>query len=276
MTILPDRDGWYAFERGIPAQAFAQLGAQGPIAKLSLHKLSQVTVRLARDIAGLRVEQLWLWSEVTRSAMRYIVQVEGLRELDILSFGAGRMPSFAKAAALEVLRANHYMTEADLQAVAQCASLRELGAQGADLTPRALAAILALPKLVSLDLEGTRFDDKMARMMARSQTVEVLSIPNTRISRAGLAHLCGMHQLRELDLWSTRLTVDDLGMLATLPELEYLSLGDMADVCTLDPAAVTDLLLSLPKLKRVWMEGIALNPQQQTALDAKLDYLNIT
>ena len=84
--------------------------------------------------------------------MNHILQLEGLRELDILCVsGPGKLKNFHKAAQLEVFRANHYMTESDLLQVAQCPSIRVLGAQNAHLSRSAFAALLSMPKLTDLD-----------------------------------------------------------------------------------------------------------------------------
>lgn len=49
-----------------------------------------------------------------------------------------------------------------------------------------------MPNLTALDLEGTRFDDKMAEKISRSTTIGSLDVGGTRLTRAGLAHLVTM------------------------------------------------------------------------------------
>jgi hypothetical protein len=277
VTILPNSQGWYSLERDIEIDAVAQLREIGPIAKLSLAKIPLVTVKLAQRLSGLNVENLWLWSDVTRRAMRYIVQIPGLRTLDVLCIkGPSVLDNFRKAQSLETFRANHYMTEADLLEVTQCSRLTELGAQGAKLSSAALAAILALPSLVSLDIESTRFDDSMAKKVSRSKTIESLDVGATRLTGAGLRHLAQMQQLRSIDLWATDVAEADLPLLLDLPRLEYVSLGNCDHLPQLSAETVCNLILSAPSLKRVWLDGIRLHAAQKEALENKLESLRIT
>ncbi len=190
--------------------------------------------------------------------------------------GPGKLRNFHKAVQLEVFRANHYMADSDLLQVAQCPSIRVLGAQNAKLTRSGFAALMAMPKLAELDLEGTRFDDWMARKLSRSTTIKALEVGNTRLTRAGLAHLVTMPQLHSLDLWALDLNTTDLGMLRALPNLEYVSLGANHAAPPLDADAVTSLILECRNLKRVWLDGVRLERDQQDALEAKLEYLRIT
>jgi hypothetical protein len=277
MTITPDPQGWYALERDVDPAIVQQLAQLGPIEKLSLTKIPLITVKIARRLASLRVDQLWLWCDVTRRAMQHIIQLPGLRVLDVLCIqGPGQMANFGAATDLEILRANHYMTEADLLQVTQCSQLHELGAQNSELTYKSMSAILSLPSLTALDLEATRFDDKMARQTSRSKTITSLEIGGTLITRMGLEHLVQMEQLQSLDLWSTTLNEGDLRLLLNLPHLEYLSLGTYDDRPPLNADEITKLLLDCPSLKRVWLSGIQLETSQKQALESKLDSLRIT
>lgn len=277
MTISPDSKGWYSIERGIDPDFVNALEHIGPIEKLSLTKISLLTVKLAQQLSRLQVEQLWLWCDVTRRAMRHVIQLKGIRVLDVLCIrGPGKLANFDKALDLEVFRANHSMTEADLLQVVQCIQLRELGAQSAELTNKVVAAILALPNLTKLDLESTRFDDRMAAKVCHSKTIKSLDIGATRITRSGLSHLIQMEQLESLDLWATDLNEMDLRLLLELPNLEYLSLGNYDGLPQLDPQQITQLVLQCSKLKTVWLDGISLEMDQKSALEAKLESLHIT
>lgn len=277
MTTLPYSQGWYAIEGDVDTDAVAQLKKIEPIAKLSLAKIPLVTVQRARRLSSLRVEHLWLGCDVTRRAMRHIVQIPGLRALDVLCIkGPGAMGHFRQAHTLETFRANHDMTEAELLEVTQCAQLNELGAQGAELSSDALAAILALPGLISLDIESTCFDDRMAKTLSRSRTLTSLDIGATRLTGAGLRHLLNMQQLRSLDLWATGITETDLPCLLDLPRLESVSLGNYDGCRQLDPKAVCNFILRSPCLKRVWLDGIQLDAAQKEAVEHKLDALHIT
>jgi hypothetical protein len=262
----PQRDshGWYSVQVPFDQPTLQGLAAVGHIDKLSITKAPPLTVTAARLLRQLQsVAQLWLWCDVSRIALHHVVQIPGLEVLDVLAVKApGSLSGFERASSLRTLRANHYLSEQDLLAIAKCAPLQELGIQGARLTRSALRALLSLPRLEALDLEGTPFTDKMARLVSRSPTVHTLDLGATNLTRAGLVHIASMHQLRSLDLWATCLSESDLELLRELPVLEYLSVGGYASATSLDPERVVSLLLALPSLKRVWLDGLGVSSEQ--------------
>jgi hypothetical protein len=277
--ITPDERGYYCLTRELPPETMRELAALSAVAplKLRITKIAQFGIGHARRLTGLRVEQLWIWCDVTRGAMNHILQLEGLRELDILCMtGPGKLKNFDKAVQLEAFRANLYMTKSDLLQVAQCPSIRVLGAQNADLARPAFAALLSMPNLTALDLEGTRFDDKMAKKISRSTTIGSLEVGGTRLTRIGLAHLAQMTQLHSLDLWALDLDATDLTMLQALPKLEYVAFGGHEHAPSLDADAITTLILESRSVKRVWLDGVRLERHQQDALEAKLESLVYT
>ncbi len=276
--VICDESGWHSLKRDVFPQVIESLRTVGHIEKLPLTDIDLVTVRHVLRLAPLQsIEQLWLWCDVTRRAMRHIIQLPGLRILDVLSIrGPGELGHFDKARSLRVFRANNFLTEQDLLRVAKCESIRELGAQNCALTQKSLSALLLLPYLQSLDIEATGFDDSMAKRLSQSETITSLDIGATRISGAGLSHLVRMKALRSLDLWATRLTEEDLKLLLQLPNLEFLSVGNYEGCASLDPQRVVPLLLELPSLKRVWLDGISLTPEQKLALESKLDSVRVT
>ena len=100
---------------------------------------------------------------------------------------------------------------------------------------------------------------------------------NTRLTGRGLAALCRMRQLRELDLWATPTTSADLSLLATLPNLEKISVGG----CDGDPDAlrgrdVVPALRKIKKLNTVWLDGVVLSPSQRRAIEKRYPNVRIT
>jgi hypothetical protein len=85
-----------------------------------------------------------------------------------------------------------------------------------------------------------------------------------------------MKQLRSLDLWATALSERDLELLIELPALEYLSIGNYEHLPSLDAIKVVDLVLSIPNLRRVWLDGIRVEPTQLATLKAKLESVRVT
>lgn len=277
MSKQQPRPHWHSLPGHLPQAAVDALAQVPRIERLSLTECALLTVRLARRIESLRVDWAWLWCPVTPRAMRHVLRMPSLRTLDVLRItNAGTLPTFADAASLEVLRANHGLSERDLLQVSTCRTLREIGAHHAQITHASLAALLAMPALESLDLECTAFDDAMARRISRSSRIRSLDLGGSRVTGRGLAHLVEMQQLRGLDLWDTRIDAHDLQLLRRLPALEYVSIGSIDGAETLDPAVIVALLLELPTLKRVWLDGVKIDPAQRAALEARIERLRLT
>ncbi len=271
----PGAQGWYSIVGEPTSAALRPLRAIECIQKLSITKSRRITVRHARALRTIGpIKWLWLWCDVTRTAMQHIVQVPGLEVLDVLNItGPGLLSGFEAATTLHTVRANLFLKALDIVAITKCATLQELGVQGAELTSLAIAAMLSLQRLHSLDVEGSNFDDGMAKQLSTSTVLTHLDVGATKITRAGLAYLVSMKQLRSLDLWATGLDVDELELLNELPKLEFVSVGNFD---RLDVAKLMTLLLSLPALKHVWLDGVEVTDDQEAALERKLESLRIT
>lgn len=276
---IPPKVDWTKLEGRVSAADIRSLKNKGAIEKLSLTKMPTLTTKVAQGLSSLQsVDQLWLWCDVTRTAMRHVIALPGLRILDILNIvKPGRLEPFSAASNLDIFRGNNHLTEEDLLQVVACKSLRELGAQGAGLSLRAIRAILDLPKLESLDLEGSAFTDAMAEEISASTLLTSLDVGATRITRTGLKHLCKMRQLRSLDLWAnTSIQESDLDLLAALPNLEYVSVGEYSDVTSFDVQTLLPRLNAVSSLKRVWLDGVKLDPSQRASLEARYESVRIT
>jgi len=248
------------------------------ISKLSLTETPTLTARLAQALATLpAVDRLWLWCDVTRTAMRHVLAIPELRILDVLAIvKPGPLDGFSTAGHLEVFRGNGCLTEADLFEISRCMPLRELGAQGAKVSPQAIDAILTLPRLETLDVEGSAFNDVMAAQVSASTSLTSLDVGSTRITGAGLRSICKMTQLRSLDLWATAITEDDLDFLARLPNLEYLSVGDCEGDSTFHGESLLPRLAAIGSLKRVWLDGVSLDASHAEILAARYESVRIT
>ena len=250
----------------------------GPIERLSIIESPRLTAKLAQAFASLTsVSWLWLWCDVTRTAMRHVLAIPGLKTLDVLSFTSpGKLQGFSSATSLEVIRANHYLTEADLLEMTSCSSLREIGAQNSALSPRVIEAMLNLPNLESVDLEATAFDDEMAREISRSKRLLSLDVGATRLTRQGLLHICRMQQLRSLDLWATSLEERDIALLVQLPNLEYVSIGDVEGGTKFNAESLLPRLAAMKSLQRIWLDGIDVNVHQRAQLEARFSNVRLT
>ena len=93
---------------------------------------------------------------------------------------------------------------------------------------RLLSTILEWPRLQSgqkLDLLSTQISDReLGNLLASLQDLRFLSLAETRVGDAGLAHLQSLTNLQELHLDHTDITDEGLKLLASLPNLEILDL----------------------------------------------------
>jgi hypothetical protein len=261
----------YAFEGAIPSAQMDVLANGSLIDSLWWGRGPRVTLQVARRLAASRVRDLTLWTTVNRYALRQIVRMPDLQALTLLRLsGPGRLKDFRLAESLRSFSCS-YLASEDLLEVATCASLEELRIQNARLDRTSLAAILALPHLRLLDLESSYLDDAMVRRISRSTTITSLEIGSTRLTREGLRHLVCMQQLEALDIWANHLNLEDLRLLPALRRLEYLSLGEYDGIHSLDPAGVVEVLLAMPGLKHVWLDGVRLDAVQKALLEGRFE-----
>ncbi|MFC3147578.1 leucine-rich repeat domain-containing protein [Piscinibacterium candidicorallinum] len=278
-TPTPDEKGYYRIDQEPITPVIELLRTLETIPKLSITGIQTVGIDHAREMRRLKaVDQVWLWCNTTRDALSELVMLPGLRVLDVLSLeGSARLSGFSHATALEEVRINHYLKAEDVLDVAGCSTIKELGIQSATLTPAVVDALIALPNLASLDVEGTNLDDPMLECLCSKRSLTQLDIGATAITRRGLTAVCAsMPQLHSLDLWSTKLTLDDLQLLTKLPKLEYLSVGDLEGLCDWDQVLLTRLLLDLPALKRVWIDGVEIDNAHREMLSTKLERVMVT
>lgn len=276
-TIHPD--GWHEVRGAIDKDALRSLEAHASIERLSIRNCPRMSSRIAKQLVVHLppTRWLWLWCDVSRIALRHILATPGLETLDVLRVcNPGRLTGFEHAHGLHTLRANCRLHADDLRAIVRCQSIQSLGLQSAQLDGTSIDALLSLPHLRALDLEGTSFNDAMARKVSRSTTLESLDIGATRITRRGLEHLVRMPILKALDLWATGLSADDLGLLKEAPALEYVSIGDYAHHPILDGDRVVDILLSIPTLQKAWLDGVALSPEQERRLHQGVPHVRIS
>ncbi len=239
------------------------------IHQLSITNQKCLTADIAKGFDSLQsVKNLWLWCSITRTAMRHIIKISDLEEIDILEIHhPGNLENFKCASALKIFRCNHYLSEADLLEIAKLPKLQALGAQGSMLTSTALHALLQKPSLVCLDIEGSNLTDKMAEMLSLPNKIETLEIGRTLITKKGLKSLCNMPQLKSLDIWATDIMEKDLALLANLSNLESLSIGNLEGQSILSFKGVLPHLKNIPSLKRIWLDGILVTESEKKKLE---------
>lgn len=270
-------DDWQTLHETFDADDIAALAAQGPIARLNLHSMGCLTATRSRLLRTLSLQTFNLNCDVSRAAMHDVLAIAGLRELDVLCIRpGGRLGGFAEAKDLRIFRELMGLSEADLLEVARCPGLIELGIQSSQLTPRSFDALMGMSTLQTLDIEATPFDDAMAAQLARLPALTRLHAGRTAISRAGLEAICELKQLRELDLWATSLSVDDLYLLRGLPALEYLSIGSSQGYEPMLVESLLPLLDQLPRLRRLWLDGVTVPDSLKAPLALRFSDFRIT
>lgn len=107
-----------------------------------------------------------------------------------------------------------------------CASLVMLEIDHADIPQTALQLLHDLPALRRLKL-GCPVDDAGARHIAAVSTLEILNLPDARISDDGLAALAELPRLELLRLHSPHVTDAGLSHIARMDSLRFLHLIDV-------------------------------------------------
>ena len=209
--------------------------------------------------------------------MRHILSISDLQVLDILGMRhPGKLESFSAADSLETFRCNTGMSSDDLVEIATSRSIKDLGAQSATLTTAAMSALIAMPSLESLDIEGSNFDDVFAEQISASPSLLSLDVGATRLTKKGLKHLCRMKQLTSLDLWASDVKQADIELLSDLPHLEYLSIGHPDGETTFDADTLLPKLKALKSLSRIWLDGVPVSAQTAREFEQHFESVRIT
>ncbi len=250
------------------------LSKYSQIDSLNCTEQELVTAGVARGFARLKaVKKLWIWSSVTRTAMRDIIRIPKLEVLDILEIKyPGQLMYFEEAVNLKEFRCNNYMSERDLYEISNLSNLIELGAQGVEISPKSLEAVLSMPKLSRLDLEGSEFNDDLAAIMAQSKQILNLEIGSSNLTGKGLKSIAKMTQLKSLDIWANPINESDLIHLIRLENLEYLSLGGYEGQTKLTYQGINLILNEMHHLKRLRLDGVDLTDGETSELNDRYEY----
>lgn len=270
-----------ALEGPLAAGSLRALASHGPLQHLSIHDRAVFGLRQARELTSLPgIERLRLFCPVTRAAASVLLEVPGLRVLELFELRAGgKLSGFDIPRSLERAHWSWYALQpGDFEAIAQSLTLRAIGTGDAVITPAAFDALLAMPRLDWLSLESSGIDDALASRLRTGTALRSLFLAVNPLTRAGLRHIVRLESLRELDLWKTAITLDDLDLLQALPQLEYLSIGsgDPEDATRrYDPDRLLPRLARLPSLQRLELDGIVLNETQRAAYAARFAELKL-
>lgn len=257
------------------------LADRGALGQLSIRDKAVFGLRQARELlSSPGIDWLRLWCPVTRAAASLLLEVPDLRVLDLLTLQTGgHLRGFEQSRMLECLYCACFSLEPrDFEVIARSHTLRALAATDAVITPQSFDALLAMPRLERLSLESSGIDDALASCLRTGTPLRSLFLALNPLTRTGLRHIVALETLRELDLWETGITLDDLELLQALPQLEYLSIGcgDPEDAARrYDPERLLPLLARLPSLQRLELDGIVLDETQRAAYAARFAELKL-
>lgn len=226
-------------------------------------------IRSASDIT--------IWCDISRAAIHYFISRPNLESLSIFKLKSpGRLRGFEDAIQLKHFSCMYGLNEADLIEIATLPKIEKLSAQGAQVTEGAIQALLRNKTLQEIDFEGSGFDDGLAKSVSQSTTITGLELGSTKITKAGLACICGMAQLKKLDIWWANIEEADLEMLQRLPNLEYLSIGGHDQQTDFTPEGTFPHLFRMPALKKVWLDGLNVTKAQWRELNERFEEVRVT
>ena len=138
------------------------------------------------------------------------------------------------------------------------------------LSAKALASLVCLPRLISLDLAHTKLDDDSLRALASSLTrLRELSLRGCSISDVGLCRCRHFSRLESLSLRTCEVGNSVVEVLVAMPrlrdlDLAYTELSD-AGLCALRPLTrLTSLSLDSCRLSASGLTNLAAFPELRT------------
>lgn len=172
----------------------------------------------------LKLEQ----SEVTNAGMEHLQALPKLEEIDLkkANISAEGYAALAKIPTLKRIRAPQTnFDDGCLEAISSMAQLELLDLNDCNrISPAKMALFANFTKLRSLKIWGPEVKDEALAAIGKLENLRALGLEQSRITKAGLEHLQGCKQLRELNLYGA-VTVDSpalepLGKLSSLEKLE--------------------------------------------------------
>jgi Leucine-rich repeat (LRR) protein len=197
-----------------------------------------------------------------------MAQIANVQSLKILDTAPSRMTdaglaSIAKFRSVEVmhLEGNAGMSNDGLKALTQLPALRHLRLTG-PFTDSAMTHLAAMPALRVLWLDTTNVTDAGLQRLSQSKSIERLCLHwLDKITDRGVAHLRNMAQLKGLDVMHASLSDVSLKLLATMPNIDYLTVPNTG----FTDAGVAHLN-KLTGLKYLWVNCASNSPLTDESL----------
>lgn len=152
-------------------------------------------------IRTLRGIDLWEAGSFDDEGMVHLEALESLESLYVINASITDigMKSCAAWRSLKFIRINSpQITDSGVKHLEFLASLEEVGFQDAAIENPGVFA--RLPRLRTLDLYGTQITDMTVEQLARSSSIESLSVHRTRLTDHFLKHLGSLTTLRKLEV----------------------------------------------------------------------------
>jgi len=274
------QNDWTEIETPITPNSLKKLSKCNHINKLYAKQDLLLTADIAKKFGTVKsIEELWLWCDVTKAALRYILAIPKLKRLHIFCIKSlGKTDVYSKSMVLETFYCafSDKLSLGDYKELLSCKTLKNISLMNSDLNIEIINLFLKASHIKSIELEDSNFNDRMAICISKSKSIEKIELGGTLISRIGLEHICNMNQLQSLDIWNTKIQENDLNLLTKLQNLEYLSLGQGYDDNVFGSKSVINSIEPIKSLKRLWLDGIKFDSSEISYLKKRYEKVQIS
>ena len=239
---------------GVPANTLSGVTTLPRLHTLDISGLKEAHLPTLAKAKGLHVLDL-SYAEITDAGLRHLAGLTWITHLNLASTSQIQGEGFkhlSKLAKLRDLKLDEAkITDAGLVHLGKLKSLRRLSLYSCGkITDAGLKSLAGLKNLQHLDLSNVAAGTGAMRAIGKLTGLTHLSIPLTKPTDAGLAHLSRLAKLRELHLAATEITDAGLRHLAGLRALQLLSLRS-------NKITAKGLARLLPRLKKLQVLDIS-------------------
>ncbi|HEY2838573.1 MAG TPA: M56 family metallopeptidase [Pirellulales bacterium] len=272
-----------------------------PIRRLSA-EIKPDDVDALKNLANLRTFEIYgleAKTPLSGAILSAAGQMKSLRSFRLLqgaTVDAQGIDAFSKAAELQELYLDRFeYSERSLAAIARLKKLQKLGLGGVGPVSDAVLQQLAnFEQLTQLTIVESGLDDNGLARLANLSALEILNLPDSKITGAGLASLGNLKKLKTLTLSNSPFDDEGSKNLRELPSVEFLYLnktkitdGSIENIAALtkirmltlsDTAVTVDGLAKLKALKRLSylnVEGLKATEPEMEGLRKSLPLVQI-
>jgi predicted RNA-binding Zn-ribbon protein involved in translation (DUF1610 family) len=178
-----------------------------------------------------------------------------------VTIGAGDLNLFSQLPILEEIKLRGFpLGDAVLREAKTFRSVKSLNLDDANVTDSAFREF-AKSTVAAVTLRRTAITDDGIRSLSQHSSLEELTVDETRITGVGFESFTAAAKLRRLSVGKTQFMSQHVKHLVKLKNLEYLNIGDCANVT--DEAVPELSKLTDLKTLRIYMSGISDGGRQQ-------------